>query len=411
MAKKEKEKEYKEKEVESQNLEQEEKLFGSCLAWFLWGSSVSFFAILSMVLLVLLIISATLNIYLGYELSGFEISISRSSESEIPLPIPSDMVAGIPTNTPELTPTNTPPAPEPTESVLESQHATISAIATEVAEANTPAPAPTETPPAPPTNVPTAVAIDTSPPGASTSESGSANLSTPTTEASTDLSAEATPVAMAGGTQDFAPPTSANSYDLLPIEGERESRPGELHGDLNLKLRDPQPINVELSLVDIPGSGIDPDAPKLSSVFEPNFVNAYTIHNWDWGCDCKGALLQEEHLVLVGIKTTPGEPVFIPSKSQDIYGGKYYAMVLYAAEDTLTFVYARTGTVVEGYTVHYLGLHTDPNLVALYQESQGNELPALTLDTPVGIATDELIVAIRDNGKFLDARSRKDWWE
>jgi hypothetical protein len=217
---------------------------------------------------------------------------------------------------------------------------------------------------------------------------------------------------VAGGTQDFAPPTtSTNSYDLLAIEGERESRPGELHGDLNLKLRDPQPIDVELSLVDIPGSGIDPTAPKLSSVFEPNFVNAYTIHNWDWGCDCKGALLQEEHLVLVGIKTTPGEPVFIPSKPQDIFGGKYYATVLYASEDSLTFVYSRVGTVVKGYTVHYLGLHTDPNLLALYQESQGNELPGLTLDTPVGIATDELIVAIRDNGTFMDARSRKDWWE
>jgi hypothetical protein len=38
-------------------------------------------------------------------------------------------------------------------------------------------------------------------------------------------------------------------------------------------------------------------------------------------------------------------------------------------------------------------------------------LPGLTLDTPVGVATGELIVAMRDNGKFLDARSKKDWWE
>ena len=216
---------------------------------------------------------------------------------------------------------------------------------------------------------------------------------------------------MAGETQEFAPPTtSSNTYELISIEGERESRPAEKHGDLNLKLREPQPIDVELSLIDIPNAGSDPNAPKLAGVLEPNIVNAYTIHNWDWGCDCKGELLREEQLVLVGIKTTPGEPVFIPTKGQDIYGGKYYATVLYASEDSFTFVYARRGNVVKGYTVHYLGLYTDPNLLALFRESQGNELPGLTLDTPVGTATDELIVAIRDNGTFLDARSRKDWW-
>lgn len=113
----------------------------------------------------------------------------------------------------------------------------------------------------------------------------------------------------------------------------------------------------------------------------------------------------------MGIKTTPGEPVFIPPKEQDIYEGKYYAVVLYASEDSLTFVYAREGTVAKGYTVHYLGLNTDPNLLALYRESKGNELPGLTLDTPVGTATDQLIVAIRDNGTFLDARSKNDWWK
>jgi hypothetical protein len=114
---------------------------------------------------------------------------------------------------------------------------------------------------------------------------------------------------------------------------------------------------------------------------------------------------------LIGIKTTPGEPVFIPKTKTDIFGGKYYATLLYASEDSLTFTYTRAGNVVKGYTVHYQGLHTDPNLLALFRESQGNELPGLTLDTPVGVAGDEVIVAIRDNGTFLDARSRKDWWD
>jgi hypothetical protein len=114
---------------------------------------------------------------------------------------------------------------------------------------------------------------------------------------------------------------------------------------------------------------------------------------------------------LVGVKTTPGQPVFIPTKKQEIFQGKYYATLLYASEDSITFIYDRVGTVVKGYTVHYLGLQTDPNLLALFRESKGDQLPGLTLDTPVGTATDELIVAIRDNGKFMDARSRQDWWK
>jgi hypothetical protein len=227
----------------------------------------------------------------------------------------------------------------------------------------------------------------------------------------------ATPAAVSAAPQEsaaeefVAPATSSNSYELIPIEGGRESRPAEEHGDLNLKLRDPQPIEVDLSLQDIPGSGVDPNAPNFSAIFKPDIVRAYTIHDWDWGCNCKGKLIQEDTVVLLGLKTTPGEPVFIPPKEGDIYGGKYYATVLYASEDSLTFLYSRAGSVVKGYTVHYLGLHTDPNLVARFRESKGNELPGLSLDTPVGLAGDELIVAIRDNGKFLDARSKRDWWE
>jgi len=208
-----------------------------------------------------------------------------------------------------------------------------------------------------------------------------------------------------------SPAGAANTYALIPLEGARENRPAEAHGDLNLKLRDPQPITVDLNLVEINGSGLDPDAPNLASIFKPDFTQAYTIHDWDWNCNCKGQLLHDEHLVLLGIRTTPGEPVYIPSRQQNVYRGSYYATLLYAAEDTLTFVYTRAGNVARGYTVHYLGLQTDPNLVALFRQSRGGQLPGLTLNTPVGIATSELIVAIRDNGTFLDVRSRHDWWE
>jgi hypothetical protein len=163
-------------------------------------------------------------------------------------------------------------------------------------------------------------------------------------------------------------------------------------------------------LVDIDNAGSDSNAPRLAAVLKPDIVTTYAIHDWDWGSNSKGRLIDDGSAVLVGIKTTPGEPVFIPFKSQDIFQGKYYATLLYASEDSLTFVYTRRGNVVEGYTVHYLGLQVDPNLLELFRESRGNELPGLTHDVPVGVATDELIVAIRDRGIFLDARSRLDWW-
>lgn len=207
------------------------------------------------------------------------------------------------------------------------------------------------------------------------------------------------------------PAISANSYHLIPLEGQRESRPAADHGDLNLKLRAPQPIPADLNLIDINGSGLDPDAPHLGAIFKPDFVRAYTVHDWDWGCNCQGQLLREEHAVLLGIRTTPGTPVFIPPRNQNVYVGKYYATLLYASEDSLTFVYTRAGSVARGYTIHYLGLQTDPNLLALFRQSQGNQLPGLTLNTPVGTATAELIVAVRDNGSFLDVRSRQDWWQ
>lgn len=407
---------------------------GSCLMWFVWGGSISFLSIFSLVLLVLLAASASLNLYLGWEMSGLEVSISRPGDTlpgQAPVFLPTDVLAIIPTNTPVIAePTSTPLPMVDAQSPLEVQVATLSALATQVAVASAgnddgasalllptatavpiAAPPVVATPPPPPTAVPAAVPIN---PSAGSQQVNGAEAVEPQPEAEV----AAPPTAPAGETAAVEAAevpssalTSSNVYTLIPLDGARDSRPAEEHGDLNLHLRDPQPIQTELSLIDIDNAGSDSNAPNLGDVFEPNFVNAYTVHDWDWGCNCKGPLLRQDHLVLVGIKTTPGEPIFIPTKDQDVFQGKYYATLLYASEDSVTFLYDRKGSVVSGYTVHYLGLRTDPNLLKLFRESKGNELPGLTLDTPVGIATDEIMVAIRDNGTFMDARSRKDWWD
>ncbi len=135
----------------------------------------------------------------------------------------------------------------------------------------------------------------------------------------------------------------------------------------------------------------------------------YVVHDWDWNCNCKGKLKNEGFLV--GIETTPGEPIYIPPTQQAVWQDDYYAVVLYASEDSLTFVYNRVGTVAHDYVIHYLGLQTDPNLLTLYRQSTGDEFPGLDLETPVGVATDELIISVRDKGSFMDTRSRKDWWD
>lgn len=370
---------------------QEERPSGRWL-WLVGGCALSVTTLCSLVLFMLLLISTSINAYLAWTMSGYEISISRPGPSTVIVVItPSSELAMAPTTTPTATSIST-PTPTAAPSTLEIEFATLAAVATQVEE-----------------------------------EAASSAVSTPTTGATGDREsagvsapeAMATLTATPAGSQAAADTASSlqsavastNSYDLIPIVGGRESRPPDQHADLNLKLRDPQPADFDTSLVEIPGSGIDPQAPKLSSVFEPDFARTYAAHDWDWGCNCKGDLMTDGKAVLVGIKTTPGESIFIPKTERDIYEGKYHAVVLYAAEDTLTMQYARRGSVVEGYTVHYLGLRTDPNLVALFQESEGSELPGLTLDVPVGVATDELIVAMRDNGMFLDARSKRDWWD
>jgi hypothetical protein len=401
------------KQVEAENPKREGCLGSARLMWLLWGVSLSILTILSVALLAVLLASVVLNVYLGWELSGLQVSVSRPGLEPVatPTPGPTSGLVAIPTSTPVVTSTTSPIEPAATQSPLEIQLATLAVIATAAAAPQTPDVS--EPVVIVPTSGPAAVAISTQPAQAIPPELIATDAPDAASPGDPAVSSTGTPVAIADAGQEFVPPaTSSNSYSLIPLNGERESRPAEEHGDLNLKLRDPQPIQVdELALIDIDGSGKDPDAPKLSSIFAPNFSNAYTIHNWDWACNCKGELIQEDHVVLLGIELAPGEPVFIPTKEQPIYGGNFYATVVYASEDSLTFVYDNVGNVTTGYTIHYQGLRTDPNLLALFRESKGSELPGLTLETPVGMATGELIVAVRDIGTFLDARSRRDWWD
>lgn len=211
------------------------------------------------------------------------------------------------------------------------------------------------------------------------------------------------------------------SYATIPVPPPPTDRPADKHGDLNLALRGYAATAAPKTLVDYTGSA-DGTAPQMPGIFSdsrtPRFTSVYRVNNWDWGCGvdgCRGAPLTDYPVTLLGMATSPGELLAAPRRPAEIYGGGYVALVLYAEPTRLTLKYTREDNVVTGYTVHLEKLTVDPKLVDLYRQANAAgrlELPALKNGQPLGLASGgEVLVAIRDCGRFMDPRSRKDWWQ
>lgn len=198
----------------------------------------------------------------------------------------------------------------------------------------------------------------------------------------------------------------------VPYTGDASTQP-----DINLAVRGYTPTTAALDLVDYAGA-IDPAAPQLYSLFgdnrTPTFNAAFKVYRWDWTCNCRGGPILKWAVTLLGMQTTPGEMIHAPVAGYDV-GGGYGMLVLYAEAHRLTLKYTRDDNAIDGYTLHLEKLCVDPNLLALYQQlnAEGrNELPALLPGQPLGRALGtEIDAATRDNGSFLDPRSRKDWWQ
>lgn len=211
-------------------------------------------------------------------------------------------------------------------------------------------------------------------------------------------------------------------FAVVPVLPPPTDKPAAQHADLNLGLRSATPVSAQLALIDY-GGATDPDAPQLPGLFgdsrTADFGSAGQVFDWDWECaqpeGCRGLPLTVPEVTLLGLRTTPGEALYIPSRRPEIYGGGYKALVLYAEERRLTLKYTREDNVVSGYTIHLEDLCVDPGLLAAYnqsdQQGRGN-LPALRNGEKLGVAlSDTVLVAVRDSGAFLDPRSRKDWWQ
>lgn len=212
-------------------------------------------------------------------------------------------------------------------------------------------------------------------------------------------------------------PTGA-SYAAFEIPDWSPTPPAELHPDLNLALRGYKLYrNAFLGLVDL-GGETDPLAPQLAGLFAapraPNLAAAYRVYNWDWGCNCRGAPIDDVQVTLAELLARPGETIHVPDSGYGI-GQSKEVLVLYASAERLTLKYTVEDNVIYGYTLHLEGICVDQKLLALYQalNSAGrHQLPALAAGQAVGrvFSSGRLKVAIRDTGAFLDPRSRKDWW-
>ncbi len=117
-------------------------------------------------------------------------------------------------------------------------------------------------------------------------------------------------------------------------------------------------------------------------------------------------------MTLLGLAATPGETVNAPGSGRSRDG--YQTRVLYADSDRVMLKYTPDDNVVTGYMIHIEGFAVEPNLIALYQalnKSGRHDLPAVRAGQMVGRArANKVKVAVRDNGSFMDPRSRKDWW-
>lgn len=211
-------------------------------------------------------------------------------------------------------------------------------------------------------------------------------------------------------------PIPGETYPETWINSPPTDRPAADHPDLNLRLRGFTSVNAERDLVFYYGD-TDKGAPQFSGLFGDDRMgvigSVYRVHDWDWGEFQPGKTISDPEVTLIGLKTTPGEVIYLPPSGYTI-GEGFDALVLYADPSRLTIKYSREDNVVGGYTLHLENVCPAPGLLAVYENCNNNargHLPALYAGHALGRARgNEVGVAIRDNGDFMDPRSSKDWW-
>lgn len=252
-------------------------------------------------------------------------------------------------------------------------------------------------------------------------------------------------LAQAPADQEFTCPTrSTRRYvqgGVLQYDLDDPVRDTAHNADKNLAYRGiaRHPLDAT-NLVDYGHSSDEKLPPQLATLFRPNrvprFLTGYRAFDWIWlpspETGYPSADAQSLPISAIGVITKAGERLATPRQGRSL--GKPFgtgAVVLYADEHSITLKFTREDSVAQGYTLHVMGICTDPNLLKLYRKDDnadryafgpgsGNTprdnqvdyvLPGVKHGQPFGVAAGfKIIIAIRDNGSFVDPRSLHDWW-
>jgi hypothetical protein len=278
---------------------------------------------------------------------------------------------------------------------------------------------PTLTPTPAPTDTPTPELTATSLPTQTPTLASTRRPTLPPTRASTPTNSPSpTPAILSASALSTGPcaPIPGESYYAFTLNSPPTDRPAAEHPDLNLGLRGYKPTTAYSGLLDLKGDTYV-QSPQLAGLFADNRVptpqGVYQVYDWNWNTNTRGDPLTYPEVTLLGAAVTPGETIHVPDSNTNI-GLGYAALVLYAASNRLTLKYTGDDNVQRGYTLHLENVCVEPNLLGLYQrlnDAGRHQLPAVRVGQAIGrAASTELGIAIRDNGTFMDPRSRKDWW-
>ncbi|MBI5652043.1 MAG: hypothetical protein HZC40_16625 [Chloroflexi bacterium] len=294
----------------------------------------------------------------------------------------------------------------PRDSQIDPSPTEIAPVPTKIAFA-----VPTDTPT--PTRTPTATRTSTFTPTATRTRTRTATPK-PTATAMPTRASNA-PVAALAAPSPTLVSIPGESYRTLRVFSAPVNRPAATHPDFNLAVRGFAPTQGTLKLVDIDGPA-DPAAPQLATFFSDNrtatFSALYQIYEWNWECNCRGALITDPDATMAGLVANPGETLHVPVSGYNI-GEGMEVLVLYADAERITLKYSREDSVTGGYTFYIEGIAVEANLLALYQQANSagrGELPALREGQAFARARENQVKVVTRDGAFFDPRSRKDWW-
>lgn len=206
------------------------------------------------------------------------------------------------------------------------------------------------------------------------------------------------------------------NYTTIKIKGDPLVVDAATHPNMNLGARGYVPVNESRKLVTY-SSGDDPKAPQFPALFgdqrTPAFTTTYQAYRWNNDFTQPIGLETGWPVTVLGMGTLPGESIYTPDSGYEIAAGGYEYLVMFAGPNDIT-LHIGSEDEFYGYVLHIDGVCTDPDLLALYQQSNAagrHHLPVLRGHQAFGKAlTGEIQIAIRDWGGFLDPRSRNDWW-